>query len=232
MVISRSVYFFTRIGMEKQIRVVIADNHRLFREGLCLILKHEESIQIIGEAVNGLQTVNVVKDLKPDVVLLDIRMPEMDGIQIIPSIRHKSPKTKALMLTNTMDEDRIFKSLKVGAKGYLSMDSSASDLTKAIKAVQRGELWVERKLMSKFFDNEASNNSNGANPRKKTLEGLTIREQEVLRHLTDGLSNKEIAEDLFISEKTVKSHLNSIFKKLNVTRRLQAILYAINKGLS
>jgi DNA-binding NarL/FixJ family response regulator len=218
--------------MERQIRVVIADNHRLFREGLCLILQGEESIQIIGEAVNGLQTINVVKDLKPDVVLLDIRMPETDGIQVIPSIRYKSPKTKALMLTATMDEDRIFKSLKLGAKGYLSMDSSASDLTKAIKAVQRGELWVERKLMSKFFDNEASNNSNGANPRKKTHEGLTLREQEVLRHLSTGLSNKEIAEDLFISEKTVKSHLNSIFRKLNVTRRLQAILYAINKGLN
>jgi two-component system response regulator DegU len=218
--------------MERQIRVVIADNHRLIREGLSLILKREESIQIIGEAVNGLQTINVVNDLKPDVVLLDIRMPEMDGIQVIPSIRYKSPKTKALMLTGTMDEDRIFKSLKVGAKGYLSMDSSASDLAKAIKAVQRGELWVERKLMSKFFENEASNNSNGANPRKKTLEGLTLREQEVLRHLAAGLSNKEIGEDLFISEKTVKSQLNSIFKKLNVTRRLQAILYAINKGLS
>ena len=197
-----------------------------------MILQREEGIQIIGEAVNGLQTINVVTDLKPDVVLLDIRMPEMDDIQVIPSIRHKSPKTKTLMLASTMNEDKIFKSLKVGAKGYISTDSSASDLTKAIKAVQRGELWLERKLMSKFFENEASNNSNGANPHKKTYEGLTLREQEVLRHLADGLSNKEIAEGLFISEKTVKSHLNSIFKKLNVTRRLQAILYAINKGLS
>lgn len=217
--------------MAKQISVVIADNHRLIREGLSLILQREESIRIIGEAVNGVQTINVVKDLKPDVVLLDIRMPEMNGIQVIPSIRNKSPKTKTLMLTSTADEEKIFKSLKTGAKGYLSMDSSSSDLTRAIKAVQRGELWVERKLMSKFFENEASNNSNGSNLRKKTLEGLTLREQEVLRHLAAGLSNKEIAEDLFISEKTVKSHLNSIFKKLNVTRRLQAILYAINKGL-
>ena len=224
--------FFQGVGMAEQIRVVIAENHRLFREGLCMILKREEGIQIIGEAVNGLQTINVVTDLKPDVVLLDIRMPEIDGIQVIPSIRYKSPKTKALMLTGTMDEDRIFKSLKVGAKGYLSMDSSASDLAKAIKAVQRGELWVERKLMSKFFESEAANNSSGGNPRKKTFEGLTPREQEVLRHLAAGLSNKEIAEDLFISEKTVKSHLNSIFRKLKVTRRLQAILYAINKGLS
>jgi len=218
--------------MAHHISVVIADNHRLIREGLSLMLQREANIDIIGEAVNGLQTINIVKDLKPDVVLLDIKMPEMDGIQVLPSIRSKSPKTKTLMLTSTNDEDGIFQSLKIGAKGYLSMDSSATDLTKAIKAVQRGELWVERKLMSKFFENEAANNSNEKNPRKKTLEGLTVREQEVLRHLAAGLSNKEIAEDLFISEKTVKSHLNSIFKKLSVTRRLQAILYAINKGLS
>jgi two-component system response regulator DegU len=218
--------------MAQHISVVIADNHRLIREGLSMMLQREENIDIIGEAVNGLQTINIVKDLKPDVVLLDIKMPEMDGIQVLPSIRNKSPKTKTLMLTSTNDEDRIFNSLKFGAKGYLSMDSSAADLTKAIKAVQRGELWMERKLMSKFFENEAAKNSNGKNPRKKTLEGLTVREQEVLRHLAAGLSNKEIAEDLFISEKTVKSHLNSIFKKLSVTRRLQAILYAINKGLS
>ena len=218
--------------MAQHISVVIADNHRLIREGLSLMLQREENIDIIGEAVNGLQTINIVKDLKPDVVLLDIAMPEMDGIQVLPSIRNKSPKTKTLMITSTTDEEGIFKSLKIGAKGYLSMDSSAADFTKAIKAVQRGELWVERKLMSKFFENEASNTSNVGNSRKKTLEGLTLREQEVLRHLSAGLSNKEIAEDLFISEKTVKSHLNSIFKKLSVTRRLQAILYAINKGLS
>jgi len=218
--------------MAHHISVVIADNHRLIREGLSLMLQREANIDIIGEAVNGLQTINIVKDLKPDVVLLDIKMPEMDGIQVLPSIRSKSPKTKTLMLTSTNDEDGIFRSLKIGAKGYLSMDSSATDLTKAINAVQRGELWVERKLMSKFFENEAAHNSNEKNPGKKTLEGLTVREQEVLRHLAAGLSNKEIAEDLFISEKTVKSHLNSIFKKLSVTRRLQAILYAINKGLS
>jgi len=218
--------------MAHHISVVIDDNHRLIREGLSLMLQREANIDIIGEAVNGLQTINIVKDLKPDVVLLDIKMPEMDGIQVLPSIRSKSPKTKTLMLTSTNDEDGIFRSLKIGAKGYLSMDSSATDLTKAINAVQRGELWVERKLMSKFFENEAAHNSNEKNPGKKTLEGLTVREQEVLRHLAAGLSNKEIAEDLFISEKTVKSHLNSIFKKLSVTRRLQAILYAINKGLS
>jgi len=102
--------------MAQHISVVIADNHRLIREGLSLMLQREENIDIIGEAVNGLQTINIVKDLKPDVVLLDIAMPEMDGIQVLPSIRNKSPKTKTLMITSTTDEEGIFKSLKIGAK--------------------------------------------------------------------------------------------------------------------
>jgi len=218
--------------MEHQIRVVIADDHRLFREGIRLILRNEKAIEIVGEAVNGLQTINVVNDLKPDVVLLDIKMPEMDGIQVIPPIRQKSPNTKALMLTASMDEAKIFKSLKAGAKGYLSKDSSVSDLTKAIKAVHQGELWIERKLMSTFFDQEAIAYSKGGNPHGRTKEGLTPREREVLHFLATGCTNKEIAQDLFISEKTVKTHLSSIFRKLKVTRRLQAILCAIREGLN
>ena len=217
--------------MEDQIRVVIADDHRLFREGVCLILRQEKDIEIVGEAANGFQTINAVKDLRPDVVLLDITMPEMDGIQVILPIREKSPKTKALMLTAAMDEGMIFKSLRAGAKGYLSKDSGVSDLTKAIKAVHRGELWIERKLMSRFFDQDAIADSKGGNPHRSTKEGLTPREQEILSRLATGCTNKEIGHGLFISEKTVKSHLNSIFRKLKVTRRLQAIL-AISKGLS
>jgi DNA-binding NarL/FixJ family response regulator len=217
---------------DHRIQVIIADDHRLFREGIRLILREEADIQIVGEAANGLQTLSAVEHLKPDVVLLDIAMPEMDGIQVIVPLRQKSPRTKALMLTASVDEAKIFKSLKAGAKGYLSKDSSVSDLVKAIRAVHRGELWVERKLISRFFDQEAAVNSGGGNPRDKTEEGLTPREQEVLRLLVTGCTNKEIGEKLFISEKTVKSHLNSIFRKLNVTRRLQAILYAITKGLS
>jgi len=218
--------------MEDQIRIVIADGHRLFREGMCLILGQEKGIQIVGEAVNGLQTINVVNELKPDVVLLDITIAKIDGTQVVLPIRQKSPKTKALMLTAALDEAMIFKSLKAGAKGYLSKDSSVSDLTKAIKAVHQGELWIERKLMSRFFDQEAIADSKGQNLHGRTKEGLTPREQEVLSHLATGCTNKEIAQDLFISEKTVKTHLSSIFRKLKVTRRLQAILCAIREGLN
>jgi DNA-binding NarL/FixJ family response regulator len=218
--------------MEDQIRIVIADGHRLFREGMCLILGQEKGIQIVGEAVNELQTINVVNELKPDVVLLDITIAKIDGTQVVVPIRQKSPKTKALMLTAALDEAMIFKSLKAGAKGYVSKDSSVSDLTKAIKAVHQGELWIERKLMSRFFDQEAIADSKGGNPHGRTKEGLTPREREVLHFLATGCTNKEIAQDLFISEKTVKTHLSSIFRKLKVTRRLQAILCAIREGLN
>lgn len=218
--------------MGDQIRVVIADDHRLFREGLHLILRQEKGIEIVGEAATGPKTIDVISDLKPDVVLLDITMPEMDGIQAIPPIREKSPKTKALMLTASMDEAMIVKALQAGAKGYLSKDASISDLIKAIQSVHQGELWIERKLIARFFDGETVADSTRGDRHGATKEGLTPRQQEVLRCLTTGCTNKEIAQTLFISEKTVKSHLNSIFRKLNVTRRLQAILYSISRGLS
>jgi len=218
--------------MEGDIRIVIADDHRLFREGIRLILRQENGIQIVGEAVNGLQTINIVNDLRPDVVLLDITIAKVDGTQVILPIRQKSPKTKVLVLTSVMDEAVIFKSLKAGAKGYISNDEGSSDLIKAIQTVHQGELWIERKLMSRLFDQQAIADSKGGNPPGRTKEGLTPREQEVLSRLARGYTNKEIAQDLFISEKTVKTHLNNIFRKLKVTRRLQAILYAIREGLN
>jgi DNA-binding NarL/FixJ family response regulator len=215
-----------------KIKVVIADDHKLLREMLHLALRQEKSIDIVGEAANGLQAIDVISDLKPDVVLLDIIMPKMDGLKVLPAIREKSPKTKALMLTVADDEVMILKALKAGAKGYLLKDVGISDLIMAIKAVHQGELWVARKRMARFFEEEAIADPKGEDRPGKTKEGLTQREYEVLRLLTKGSTNKEISKALFISEKTVKSHLNSIFRKLKVSRRLQAILYAIKRGLS
>jgi len=139
--------------------------------------------------------------------------------------------TKAIMLAAAMNERTIFKALKAGAKGYLSRNASVSNLIKAIKAVHEGDVWVERKLIARFFQGEATLHFQREEGGGMTNQELTPREQEILRYLPYGLTNKEIAQALFISEKTVKSHLNSIFKKLNVTRRLQAILYAIRQGL-
>ena len=216
--------------MGDQIRIVIAGDRRLFREMLCLALLKEKSIKIVGEADNGSQAIEAISNLKPDVALLEIGLSDMDGIGILPTIREKSLKTKALMLTADNDETMIFKALKAGAKGYVSKDVNLCDLIKAIQSVHQGELWVERKKMARFFDREAVfNPGRGGRPTKKEI--LTPREREILSILTSGCTNKDIAKALNISEKTVKSHLNSIFKKLNISRRIQAILYAVNRGL-
>ena len=215
----------------QKIRIVIADDHRLLREGLLNMLRQEESIEVVGEAVNVIQAIDVIGSVKPDVVLLNTAMLESNGVQIIPVIKQRSLGSKPLMLAATTDDDMVLQALKAGAKGYLSKNTSISSLMRAIKAVHQGELWVERKLIAKFFDSETTGDSGRKDSQTKKKESLTPREVEVLHLLTNGSTNKEIAEALFISEKTVKSHLNSIFKKLNVSRRLQAILYAIKQGL-
>lgn len=219
---------------EGNIRIVIAGDHRLFRAGLRLMLSEEESIEIVGEAANGIQALDIIADLKPDVVLLDLAISGMDSIKILAALRQTSPETKTLMFNPAVavDEEKIFISLKMGAKGYLSKNLGSCDLIKAVKAVQLGEMWIERRLMSKFFEEEHGTLTSAGYRDTKSKEGLTMREQEVLSVLTNGLTNKEIANTLCISEKTVKTHLNNIFRKLNVTRRLHAILYAISRGIT
>ena len=217
--------------MVDQIQVLIADNHRLFREGLRLILAREEKIAVVGEASEGHKTVELAGRLKPDVALLDITMPLMSGIEVILPIRQISPKTKPLMLTASQDEAKIFSALKAGARGYLSKHTSPCDLIKAIRAVHQGDMWVERKLIARYFEKETHANSPVRVQEDMEMPPFTPREHEILLCLAKGCTNKEIAEALFISEKTVKSHLTKIFRKLNVPGRFQAILYAIHMGL-
>ena len=216
--------------MEGAIRLVIADSHQLFRAGLGLLLSSEEGIALVGEAAHGLETIEVVSTLQPDVVLLDITMPGIDGVGILRPIKQQSPATKLLMLTAARDDGLILKALRAGAKGYLSKDTTVSHLTKAIQAVHEGELWVDRKLVARFVEQEVVAELR-ENRRGREQEALTTREDEILRLLASGGTNKEIAQALLISEKTVKCHVHSIFRKLNVTRRLQAILHAVHCGL-
>ena len=220
------------VNIKGQIRIVIVEDHALFREGLHLIIKDEESIEIVGEAANGSQAIETIRDLQPDVVLLDMGVPEMDGIKVIPPIRKVSPKTKPLITAT--DENTILRALSAGAKGYLPKNTSGSNLIKAIKAVHEGELWVERKIMTRFFDNETTaiaNKLRTDDKEKGINKPITKREQQILQLLTRGLTNKEIARTLFISHKTVRTHLNSIFRKLNVCRRFDARLQALKHGL-
>lgn len=219
--------------MDDQIKIVIVDDQRLFREMMSLALRQEKNIEIVAEAASESELIDVISDIKPDIILLDNVMLQMNGNNLLPTIREKSPETKALICTDEKDEYMLIKTLKAGAKGYISKrDISISNLLKAIQAVHRGELWVERELIARFFEREADASSRNEVRIKESKKVLTPREKEVLNILTTGCTNKEIAKTLFISEKTVKTHLNSIFKKINVTRRLKAILYAINKGMS
>jgi DNA-binding NarL/FixJ family response regulator len=215
---------------EPIIRLVIASENRIFREGLCRLLKEQTIFEIVAEAVDELQATEVIRDLKPDIVLVGTALAELKGLQIIRSVKQNSPASKVIMLTGAEEENAIIEALKAGAKGYIPKDSGISSLVIAIKVVHNGELWVERQLMAKYFNGDITADPGLAKSPEKIEEILTPREQEILRALMQGASNKEIGRKLFICEKTVKSHLNSIFKKLNVRRRLELILYAIKQG--
>ena len=216
---------------DRPVRVVIVHGQRLFLEALHSILSREESVEIVGEAAHGLPAIAVIENLRPDVALLDIGIPGTDGAELIRTIKRKSPDTKPLILAGTADEEVILTALKAGASGYLSKDASTSDLRKAIQGVHQGDAWVERKLIARLLGGDALAHVEGEDAHDRAKGGLTTREQEILRLLPSGGTNKDIAQSLFISEKTVKTHLGSIFRKLNVTRRLQAVVYAIQQGL-
>lgn len=216
---------------EGPIRVVIVHEQRLVSEAFRVSLNSEDGIEIVGEAGHGLQPIDRIQDLKPDVILLDISTSEMDGIELIRTITQQCPEAKLLILTATRDEPMIVTALSAGAKGYVSKNASVADLRKAIRAVHLGDMWVERKLVARLLGREAFADVSGGNAHGPANGVLTAREQAVLRRLTSGGTNKDIAHSLFISEKTVKTHLSSIFRKLHLTRRLQAVIYAIKQGL-
>ena len=210
---------------------MISSPHSLFREGLEAILGKEKGIEIVAEATDGHQTLEAIMEVKPSVLLLDISIIEGNRFHAISKIKNHCPTTRALLLSGDLEEETVFETLKAGIKGYVCGKANSEELIKAIKAVHRGELWVQRRLISKFFDGEAEAYSKAQDEDENTRTCLTVREREILGCLTTGVSNKEIAEKLFISEKTVKTHLNSIFRKLRVTKRLQAILYALDRNV-
>ncbi len=217
--------------MEDPIRVVIAHEQTLVLELLGSALRREDGIETIDEATQGIQAIDVVNRQQPDIVLLSVSLPETGGIKAIESIIERCPATKLLMLDNHKHEAVIFQALKAGATGYISNSASVADLIKAIHAIHRGEVWVEPELINMLIESDSSIEDSADERRSKEFEALTTREKQVLQRLVFGGTNKEIAEALCISEKTVKCHLGKIFRKLHVSRRLQAVLYAIRNGI-
>ncbi len=213
----------------QQITVIVADDHALFREGLVMLLSLQHDIKVVGESADGLEAVSLVEALQPDILLLDIRMPKLGGLEVLAQIRLKSPSTRTLILSGFFEEEYITEAFQRGARGYLVKVATPQDLLKAIRATHAGELWAERKVLSQVVE-RLLQTMEGLNPPLSALrENLTEREREVVQWVIQGMMNKEIATQLGISDKTVKAHLSNIFSKLKVSRRLQLLLHQIAK---
>ncbi|MGH9155466.1 MAG: response regulator [Acidimicrobiales bacterium] len=213
------------------VRVLIADDQALFRRGLCVVLGPETGVEVIGEAENGQEAVDRARDLAPDVILMDVRMPRLNGIEAARQIRAEVPCTKILMLTVSDDEDDLFEAIKAGANGYLLKEISVEDVAESIKAVAQGESRITPSMASKLLV-EFNALAKRATDRPQ-LPGpvLTAREMEVLRLVAKGMSNREIADQLFISENTVKNHVRNILEKLHLHNRMEAVVYAMRERL-
>jgi NarL family two-component system response regulator LiaR len=210
---------------ETPIRVLIADDHAVVRQGLRAFLDLQEDIEVVGEATNGVEAVEQTRQLLPDVVLMDLVMPEMDGIKATRKIRALSPRTQVIVLTSFAEDEKVFSSIKAGALGYLLKDVSPADLVKAIQAAHRGEAQLHPEIARKLMDEFSTR------AREPIPGDLTARELEVLRLIARGQSNRQIAEELVISEKTVKTHVSNILSKLHLADRTQAAIYALREGL-
>ena len=213
--------------MKGQIRVLIADDHAIVRKGLTVLLATEKDIKVVGEAQDGLEAVEKAGSLKPDVVLMDLVMPRMDGIEATAKITGANPKTRILVLTSFAADDKVFPAVKAGALGYLLKDSSPEELLEAIHQVHRGEPSLEPAIARKVLQ-EISH----PGAEKPTSDPLTERELEVLRLIAQGMSNKEIAAKIFVAEWTVRTHVSNILGKLHLASRTQAALYALRAGLA
>jgi DNA-binding NarL/FixJ family response regulator len=209
------------------IKVVVADDHTLFREGIRRMLSLEKDILVVGEASRGDEVSRVVERTKPEVLLLDIKMPKGDVVQTLLEVKEKNPATKVLILTAYSEDENILNAAKGGARGYVLKGIDLPALLQAIKTVQRGELWIDKEMPSAdTFEEIARGQMN--NLRDETYNdavgSLTRREMEILRLVAEGLTNEEIGKKVFISEKTVKTHLTNIFDKLKVNNRFKAAL--------
>lgn len=213
------------MDLTQKIRVVIADDHALFREGVVMLLAGHDDIEVVGEAADGFQALSMAEALQPDILLLDIRMPEAGGLEVLPKIRSASPGTRVLILSGFLEEDLLIEALQQGARGYLLKTTTQEGLLKAIRSTYAGELWAERKLVTLVLENLIQRLSKLNVPLARAREALTDREQEIVVGVVQGKTNKEIASGLGISDKTVKTHLTNIFSKLKVSRRLQLLLH-------
>lgn len=210
----------------KAVRVLVVDDQTLFRNGLTSLLNEDERVEVVGQAVDGADALKQAVRLKPDVTLMDIKMPNVDGIEATRQIIEAVPGSKVLVLTTFETDSQVIQALKAGASGYVLKDSTAAAIVSSIVAVMSGE-----RVMASAVANRVLEMLTGTTTPKEFYDGLTNREIEILKLLANGMANKQIAYRLKISEKTVRNHVSNTYEKLGIYDRSQAVLYAVKKGL-
>ncbi|MBI4906998.1 MAG: response regulator transcription factor [Acidobacteria bacterium] len=218
---------------EKNIRVLIADDHPIVRDGLKKLLAFEDDIKVVGEASDGRQVLELLQDLEPDVVLLDLRMPNLDGLGVLQSLQTSGRKTRVIVLTASDDKNEFVQAMKLGCSGIVLKQTATELIVKSIRKVYSGEIWLDSHTTAAVMRQFASpaDSLNQMNGKARERSPLSTREREIVQLVAQGYKNKEMAEKMFISEQTVKNHLHNIFDKLGVSDRLELALYAIHKGL-
>jgi DNA-binding NarL/FixJ family response regulator len=210
------------------IKVMIADDHKMFRQGLRMLFEMEPDIKIVGEARDGIEAEQLAESLRPDVILMDINMPGLDGMEATRRILKTRPDAAIIILTMFREDEHVFQAIRAGAHGYVLKDADSNEVMKAVRAVAAGESVLDTAMTAKVFNqfkvmSELTEKANA--------EGLTERELEILSLIAQGSSNREIGDRLFLSEKTIKNYITSIFQKLQTNDRTQAAVYAIQHGL-
>ncbi|MBI5083044.1 MAG: response regulator transcription factor [Acidobacteria bacterium] len=218
----------------RKIKVMIADDHPIVREGLRKLLNLEDDIDVVGDAADGRELIEKVGDLQPDVILLDLRMPNLDGLGALQTLAHTNSKAKVIILTASEDKNEFVQAMKLGCSGIVLKQTSADLIVKSIRKVYNGEIWLDSNTTAAVMRQFAAPGELGgpsSSSRARERSPLSTREREIVALVAQGYKNKEMAEKMFISEQTVKNHLHNIFDKLGVSDRLELALYAIHKGL-
>ncbi|MFQ5455146.1 MAG: response regulator [Nitrospirota bacterium] len=217
---------------QKKMRILVVDDHTLFRKGIIGLLEKQDDMEVVGEAINGVDGVEKAKELKPDVVLMDLMMPKMNGIKAAKAIKKEMSDIDIIMLTVSEDDENLFEAVKAGAKGYILKNVEPEQLVKSIGFLFKGEAVISRTMATKIIS-EFTQMAKKIGPQTtEKTEELSPREKEILQHLSQGSTNKEIANTLYIAENTVKLHIRHILRKLHLKTRVQAALYTLTEGIS